>query len=480
MTTLLVLVDRFGEPLRRLDNRRITAKRLNQRLHILEPIEEAGVFLRNRNQLPALGLLPFLELVDGTMPESLVTPHAERFIPRRLPITTRTVQSSDRLGALLLDIEAMCSRDFAVAGFAEHGDIAGGSIAPTAPTVVVLKNRLRHPLTCKMRRTTLPEIGERDRLMNIRSGGRFPGNLPTHLVGHLLATLELTPQRRRIVALAGVGFEPSAQERRRRDQYDRPLSALPVHADLEAVTVVRDISNRQGEQLLGSGAGVPCDGDKRLVASVQTGVKHWPDVVFPVQHFAGVGGRVIVAAGGARDPSEGFGDAVVVSMDVDGVGFGDALAEHPEGDPVVFVRFFVVVFAVDPADDLLGDAFVFDGVDEAAALLGDDDTVAEELLVSLVAVFGVEESEAMAECKQKVAVGGVAASFAVLQLGDEAVECSLRVCYHCVAPSLCEWELNLGFSSRLGRFCDERHAEQREQMRALLGTHVSRGARRRI
>jgi hypothetical protein len=127
MTTLLVLVDRFDEPLRRLDNRRITAKRLNQRLHILEPIEEAGVFLRNRDQLPALGVLPFLELLDGTMPEGLVTPHAERFIPRRLPITSRTVQSSDRLGPILLDIESMCSRDFAVAGFAKHGDIAGGS-----------------------------------------------------------------------------------------------------------------------------------------------------------------------------------------------------------------------------------------------------------------------------------------------------------------------------------------------------------------
>jgi len=151
-------------------------------------------------------------------------------------------------------------------------------------------------------------------------------------------------------------------------------------------------------------ARVPGDGDERGVATILRGLDHRDDIVVPVEHVSRLGHGLAVSGRRSRDVLEDLGDIVAV---------GDVPTEHPESDPVVPIRVGVFAPVVDPGEELVADLLILERVDEPdvgedrlVSLLGEaghDRAVAQELLVALVAVFGVEQPETVTEIERPLA-----------------------------------------------------------------------------
>lgn len=81
MTASITVSGLIDEPSRRVDYCGITSKSLDERFHLVEPIEKLGVLLHETEELTSLRRLFFLDLVHGAVLDSLVAPHTEIFGP---------------------------------------------------------------------------------------------------------------------------------------------------------------------------------------------------------------------------------------------------------------------------------------------------------------------------------------------------------------------------------------------------------------
>ena len=62
--------------------------------------------------------------------EGLPAPDTERFVARCFAVTARTGLRPDRVGGILLDVEAVNLREFAVGVLGEDRDVAAGDATP--------------------------------------------------------------------------------------------------------------------------------------------------------------------------------------------------------------------------------------------------------------------------------------------------------------------------------------------------------------
>lgn len=98
---------------------------------------------------------------------------------------------------------------------------------------------------------------------------------------------------------------------------------------------------------------------------------------------------------GARDPV----DAVGVSIPLSHV-----LAERPDCNTIVPVRLFVVVLPGNVKEELLGSIALLDSIGEATDLFCQSDTVPEELPVSEITVFRLQQIHLVSELAEEFTV----------------------------------------------------------------------------
>lgn len=190
---------------------------------------------------------------------------------------------------------------------------------------------LVHALRGEVARGALPEVGERDRLVDAGVlGGPFE-DLREHPVGELLGTVQLAPQRCVGIVPSEVVREPALEVRHRGDQRDCPLTGLPLEGELVAVSVVGDVTNSGAPDLATPRTGVPGRSDERCAPTVVGRIDHGENVLLPMEHVAGVRCRIVVPRRPGRDPVDALRWVIVVTV-------SDPTSEDSECDTEVPAR----------------------------------------------------------------------------------------------------------------------------------------------
>ena len=124
------------------------------------------------------------------------------------------------------------------------------------------------------------------------------------------------------------------------------------------------------------------DSDEGGVTSVSGLVDHREDVSFPTEHISGIGNRIVAVRQPRGDPFDALRKVVAVRYPA---------SEDSESRPVVVVRVFVLVIAVDPPNKIFCRVTVFESVREATDVLSQNSTMAEQLVVAVIGVFRFEQ-----------------------------------------------------------------------------------------
>lgn len=189
--------------------------------------------------------------------------------------------------------------------------------------------------------------------------------------------------------------EPLLQVRDARDERHRPLASLAIDHDLQAVFVFVHVAHSQVLEFTTSGTRVEGDSDERGVSWVPRALDHGENVVIPGQHLSRIRYRVVAVAGSRGNPLDALRVVVSVSR---------TTPENAQSRPVVVVGVFVVVRPVDPAHDVLCGLSIFESLRKPADVLSHPGAVPEKFVVAHIAVFRLEEIEAVTEAEQKLPV----------------------------------------------------------------------------
>lgn len=387
-----VVAQGFDEPARLPQKLGVVVHEGHRVLHPLDFTEQFRVLLRHSQQGTPRLLLLLVDGLDGSGFDGLSAPDAQLLVAGSIPLASRALDGRDGVRLLVFDLDAVGRGDFPVVGLAEDRDVARSHVAAAFPPVMVLEMGLIDALTGEVAGAALPHVGERRALG--RDAGFLRGlleHLQLHLVGDVLGSIELTPEGRVRVVGSRMDVQPLPEVGYRGNQRNRPLALLAIDGDLQAVLVVGDVADGQASNLATPSAGVPRDGDERLVPREPGVVEHGLHLFVPVEHLAGVGHRVVVLRRGRGDPRDTVGLAVSL---------GDVFPEHSECDPVVPVGLLVVVAPVNPADDFLSGFAVLEGVGESADVLTHSNTMTKQLLAALVAVLTTEQDESVVKRQQ--------------------------------------------------------------------------------
>ena len=364
---------------------------------LLYVIQQVGVFLSHSQDGGTDFPIFLFAGFDFVVFKRLSAPHASVFVAGRFLPAPGTIYRADRVGISFFDVFAVQFRVRRVGFPTELVDIVGGDVASPLATLSVFDKRLRHTLPGQPRRVRLAEVSRGDGFVDTGPLRGVFETIQVLPVADSVGFRQFRPKRGVGIVGCRVVGQPSIQVRHRRDKRHRTLSLLAVDKDLQAVFVVGNVADRQGLQFPASGTGIERNGYQGGVPGVLRFVYHGFDVVFPRQHFGGVRSGVVAVTCPRRHPCDTVGLVFNVAV-------GDVPGENPKGVPVIGVRPFAFVLPVNPPHDVFGGVFVFKGVGKPADVFGDSGTPTQQVAVSKVGIFGLEQVQLVAELNQQFGV----------------------------------------------------------------------------